>query len=101
MPIATPAYVLADNNVHDPDAYQEYIEKIAPTVATYGGKYLARGGEVVAISGNRRWQRVVLIQFPNKALAQAWIDAPELAPIHEMRKQHATTEMIILTGIPD
>ena len=94
-----PAYVLADNDVHDPKAYKQYIEQIAPTVAAYGGRYLARGGAVDVISGTRNWKRVVLIEFPDAATARAWIDDPTLAPIHDLRKQHATTEMIVLTGV--
>ena len=42
------AYVIIDINVHDPVRYEEYKKLAAPTVELYGGKYIARGGVVLA-----------------------------------------------------
>ncbi|MCI0825277.1 MAG: DUF1330 domain-containing protein, partial [Chloroflexi bacterium] len=34
------AYVIADIEVTDPAAFEEYRQKVAPMIAKYGGKYL-------------------------------------------------------------
>ena len=44
-----PAYLLLDIEVTDADAYAKYKELGPPTVAAYGGHYLARGGSVESL----------------------------------------------------
>ena len=45
------AYVLAQLDVHDPETFKRYREKVAPLVETFGGRYLVRGGEVTTLEG--------------------------------------------------
>lgn len=95
------AYLLANNDVHNPDGYAEYIKLITPTVESYGGRYLARGGVVNCISGPKDWHRMVLIEFPDYETVKAWLEDPDIAHIHELRETHATTEMVVLPGVPE
>ena len=47
-----PAYILADIEVTDAAKFERY-RAIAPAVIErYGGRYLARGGEAVALEGS-------------------------------------------------
>jgi uncharacterized protein (DUF1330 family) len=93
------AYVLVDNTVHDASAYAAYIEQIAPTVAEYGGEYLVRGGEVIYRDADWSPSRLVVIRFPDVAAAQRWIDAEELQHLHQMRRDHARSQMILIEGV--
>ena len=47
-----PAYIIVDITITDPVAYADYKELAAPTVAQYGGRYLARGGAVEILEGD-------------------------------------------------
>ena len=49
-----PAYLIAEVDVTDPAAYDEYRKIVPATIAKYGGKYLVRGGKVDAKEGG--WQ---------------------------------------------
>jgi uncharacterized protein (DUF1330 family) len=47
----TPAYVIVDIHVNDSPGYEEYKELAPPSIAAYGGKYLARGGKTEVLEG--------------------------------------------------
>lgn len=58
-----PAYVLLDIEVIDPVQYETY-KKLAPaTVASYGGRYLARGGKTETTEGDWKPNRLVILEF--------------------------------------
>ena len=38
------AYLIYDVDIHDPDGYGEFMERIKPLVESFGAKYLAHGG---------------------------------------------------------
>ena len=44
-----PVILIADAEVHDPEAYAEYLEKAPAFVKKHGGEYLARDGAFEAI----------------------------------------------------
>ena len=41
-----PAYVIAETDVHDQEQYDRYKAAAPETIAAYGGRYVARGGEL-------------------------------------------------------
>jgi uncharacterized protein (DUF1330 family) len=72
-----PAYLIVDAEVTDPVRYEEY-RKLAPAaIARFGGRYLARGGKSVTLEGGWAPKRVVVLEFPDLATAQAFYDSPE------------------------
>ncbi len=51
-----PAYLIADVvEVRDPDLYEPYKPLVPPTLATFGGGYVARSGAVTILEG--AWAR--------------------------------------------
>ena len=93
------AYILADNKIVNAEAYASYITAITASVEKFGGRYLVRGGQPVRRSGNRQWNRVVLIEFPSMEAAEAWLDDPNLASLHAMRETNAETQLVLLPGL--
>ncbi len=92
------AYVLVDNKINDPDGYAEYLQLVSTTVEKYRGQYLVRGGTIPYHDSNWLPERLVMIRFESTKQALAWIKAPELAAIHNMRKKYATSKMILVEG---
>ena len=45
-------YLIIDIAIIDQDAYGEFAERVPAVVEQYGGRYLVRGGEVVALAGD-------------------------------------------------
>lgn len=45
-------YVIADIEVLDRPSFEEYRELVPATIASYGGRYLARGGDTEVLEGS-------------------------------------------------
>jgi uncharacterized protein (DUF1330 family) len=93
------AYVIVDIEVTDLTRYEEY-KKLAPaTVAAYGGRYLARGGQTETLEGRWMPQRLVILEFDSVDRAKAWLNSPEYSPARQMRHQAAQTNMVVIEGV--
>jgi uncharacterized protein (DUF1330 family) len=72
-----PAFVIVEATLTDADGYvKEFIPPAAKAIAEAGGKYLARGGATVPLTGSPPPARFVLLQFESIDKAQAWWDSP-------------------------
>ena len=93
-----PAYVINDMDVTDPQLFEEYKKLSPPTVAQYGGKFLARGGRTETLEGAWSPRRLVILEFPDMASAQAWIDSPEYAPARRLRQRSSNSNIVLVEG---
>ena len=93
------AYVVVEIDIHDAETYERYKALVPPTIAAYGGRYLARGGAIETLEGEWKPARLVLLEFPSVERARAWWSAPEAASIKAMRQRSARTHMIVVAGL--
>ncbi|WP_354687811.1 DUF1330 domain-containing protein [Cupriavidus necator] len=93
------AYLIADVDITDPAAFEEYKREVPATEARYGGKYLGRGGPTKVLEGDWQPHRLVIVEFPDMESLLAWYDSPEYARLKTIRKQCAKTRMIALEGV--
>ena len=94
-----PAYVINDMVVTDPVLFEEYKKLSPPTVAQYGGRFLARGGSTDTLEGEWSPKRLVIIEFPSVAQARAWVDSPEYAPAKRLRQMTTISNLIVVEGV--
>ena len=94
-----PAYVINDMEVTDPELLEEYKKLSPPTVARYGGRFLARGGGIETLEGTWTPQRLVILEFPTLRQAKAWIDSDDYAPAKRLRQKSARSKLIVVDGI--
>ncbi len=92
-------YLVVDVTVHDPEMFKDYARKAQPYVEKYGGVYLVRGGEVEVQEGTWIPQRLVVVEFPSKENAKAFLADPGYLPVAAIRHEAASTNMIIVDGI--
>jgi len=97
-----PAYAIA--HLRTPTVNEEllcYLERIGETLNPYGGRFLVHGARVDVLEGE--WPgTVVIIEFPDRAMAHAWYASPAYQEILPWRTRHITGEVIIATGVaPD
>jgi uncharacterized protein (DUF1330 family) len=93
------AYLIADIDVHDPQAYEEYKAKALSTVKQFGGRYLARGGSQEVLEGSWTPTRLVLLEFPDMATLQAWYSSSEYAIAKPFRLANARSYVVALEGV--
>ena len=92
-------YIVVNVQVTDPARYAEYREKAPATIARYGGRYLARGGEVDVLEGDWNPQRLVILEFESIKRVDEWYNSPEYAPLKQLRGEAAVTEFVVVEGL--
>jgi len=91
-------YWIARVDVTNPDAYKKYVEGTAEAFAKYGAKFLARGGNTVALEGQARARNVV-IEFASLEQAKACYDSPEYQRARAHRVGAAEAELYLVEGV--
>lgn len=95
------AYVIAMIRVDDPETYKEYTSRTPPTVKKYGGKFLARGGEVDTVEGEPFNDRLVLLEFPSKQAIRDWFADPEYQAAAKYREASSEAHILVIDGVAD
>ena len=93
-----PAYLIANVDVRDPAAFAEYSKRVTPLVASFGGRYLVRGGETHAMEGELGRKRLVVVEFPTMDAARRFYDSPEYAPLLRQRLNCTASELALVEG---
>jgi uncharacterized protein (DUF1330 family) len=93
------AYVIAEVEVTDPAAYEEYRKLVPPIIAQYGGRFLVRGGQVETKEGGWSPGRLVVLEFPSLEQARRWYHSPEYAPALAIRLKAARAKLVIAEGL--
>ena len=93
------AYVIADLEVTDPVRYAEYRPRVGATVATYGGRFLVRGGPHEIVEGSWRPPRLVVLEFPSLARAREWYDSEEYRHPMAMRLAASNANLVFVEGV--
>lgn len=95
------AYVVVNVNVHDPEAYREYVSLAPPTVSAYGGRYLARAGHTEILEGGWTPSRLVILEFDSVGRAKEWLGSPEYRAVKHLRHRNATSDMVLIEGLTE
>ncbi len=95
------AFFLFDNvEVHDTDKLADYVEKVAPIVAKYGGGYRVVGGATKILEGQWSPTYPVIIEFESMEQAEAWYNSQEYGPMKWLRQSAVTCNGVLIEGVP-
>ena len=92
------AYVIAMIEVTDPEGYPAYASRTVASATPYGGEFLAKGGPQTVVEGSAK-PRTVIIRFPDRAAAEAWLISPEYLEIKPIGQASSTRDMLIVDGV--
>jgi uncharacterized protein (DUF1330 family) len=95
-----PGYVVAEVEVTDPTALQKYAAQAPQIVASHGGHYVVRGGDVQALEGEPPKGYFVVIGFDSVKKAREWYDSPEYSAIRSIRQGATKSRLFIVEGEP-
>jgi uncharacterized protein (DUF1330 family) len=90
-------YIIARIDVTDPEEYARYTAHTPTVAARFGGRFLVRGGQCVAVEGSGR-SRNVVIEFPDYASARAFYASPEYRAILPHALKGSERELVIVEG---
>lgn len=93
------AFVIASVEVTDPERYQRYMALTPAAVAAAGGRFLVRGGSPEALEGSLDRPRIVVLEFPDRAAANAFYASAQYQQAREHRLGAAEFTMIVVDGV--
>ena len=94
-----PAYVIVETDVHDPEQYERYKAASPGAVASGGGRFVARGGELAVLEGDWHPSRIVILEFPDLEAAKRWYASPEYEEAKALRAGAANLRMVAVQGV--
>ena len=93
------AYVISDLQVRDPELIVEYRTLAAESIALYGGRYLARYGQIEPVMGGWTPESIVIVEFPTMERAREWFDSVEYGPARAIAERALSRRLIIVDGV--
>jgi uncharacterized protein (DUF1330 family) len=91
------AYVVNEIWVNDLETFQTYSVQVPPTLAPFGGRYVARSGPTETLEGEPP-ARIVILEFPDRAAALAWRSSPAYRAILPIRDATSTSRVYVVDG---
>ena len=92
------AYLVLDLAIHDFPGFAPYIAAIPTFIAKHGGRYIVQGAEPTVLEGDWRPERVVVLEFPDRDAAQAFLGDPECQDLFRIRHETTTSRLLLVDG---
>ena len=89
-------YVIIDIKILDPRIYAEYVRRVPPIVKKFGGRYLARGGEITTVEGIWHPERVIILEFDSAEKVKEWFTSAEYNEVASLRQNSTITNAIMI-----
>ena len=90
-------YWVARVDVHNTEAYKDYVASNGVAFAKFGGRFLVRGGPPQCAVGTSR-SRNVVIEFPSYQAALDCWNSPEYQAARAKQQGGADTDLVIVEG---
>lgn len=94
-----PAYAVIDiGSISDPAGYAALVPKGGPSIAAFGGKFLARTDAITASDGTPP-QRIAIVAFDSLAKAKAWRASPAMQEIWAIQDKTSKSRIFFVEGL--
>ena len=90
-------YWIARVDVHNAEAYKNYVAANGAAFAKYGGRFLVRGGAFDTVSGTAR-QRNVVIEFPSRQAALDCWNSADYQAARAKQEGGAEIDLVVVEG---
>jgi len=92
------AYTVIRTQVHDPEAYSAFVERVTALMPEFGGEFVVRAGRCMTLEGEEP-DVVVIQRFPDMGSAQAYYDHPEYQEALSTVSGACTRKVVIVEGV--
>ena len=93
------AYVIADVTVTNEAQMVQYREWSTRAMHEFGAEVLVRGGNPATLEGAWHPQRVVVLKFKDRAMAQAYYDSATYTQARKVREGAGSIDMVVVDGV--
>jgi uncharacterized protein (DUF1330 family) len=92
------AYLVLDFCIQDLPGFRAYIADIPAVIEKHGGRYIVRGVEPTVMEGDWTPERMVILEFPARARAKAFLDDPDAQALFEIRHKTTRSKLVLVDG---
>ena len=92
------AYLVLDFSINDLAGFRRYIAEIPANIARHAGKYIVRGVPPTPVEGDWAPELMVIIEFPSRHNAEAFLADPEIVDLFKIRHQTTTSRLVLVNG---
>ncbi len=92
------AYLVLDLAIHDFPGFRPYIAAIPAFIARHGGRYIVQGVEATVMEGDWKPERMVVIEFPSREAAEAFLSDPDCQSLFRIRHETTTSRLVLVDG---
>ena len=92
------AYLVLDLSVNDFAGFKKYIDEIPAFIAKHGGQYIVRGVVPDTIEGDWTPERLVILEFPARGNAEAFLGDPDIQGLFKLRHATTTSRLVLADG---
>lgn len=92
------AYLVLDLTVNDFGRFRKYIAEIPAFIARHSGRYIVQGVQPTTIEGDWKPDRMVIIEFPARGNAEAFLGDSEIQELFKIRHETTTSKLVLADG---
>jgi uncharacterized protein (DUF1330 family) len=92
------AYLVLDLSVNNFGGFKKYIAEIPAFIAKHSGNYIVQGVQPTPIEGDWKPERIVIIEFPARNNAEAFLNDPDIQDLFKLRHETTTSRLVLANG---
>lgn len=92
------AYFVLDITVQDYARFKAYIDGIPAIIARHRGRYIVQGVQPTCLEGEWTHDRLVIIEFPDRAHAESLLNDPNAQQLFALRHATTTGRLLLADG---
>jgi len=92
------AYLVLDLSVNDLAGFRKYIAEIPAFIAKHSGKYIVQGAQPTTVEGDWKPDRMVILEFPEREKAEAFLNDPDTRDLFKVRHATTTSKLVLVDG---
>ena len=90
-------YAIVHLTITNPDSLAAYRDHAADALARHGGKVESAAKALTVLEGTPATPDLcAVLSFPDKAAAMAWIEDPDLAEVHALRRGAGRSDILLV-----
>ena len=99
-PEMTRVFLVLDLRVNDLRDFLPHIEAIPAFIARRGGRHASRGADPIVVEGDWSPRRLVILEFPSRGRAEAFLADPDSQDQFARRHRSTTSRLVLVEGEP-
>ena len=92
------AYLVLDFSITDIRGFLPYVDAIPAFIEKHGGRYIARGAEPTVMEGDWTPERMVILEFPSRENATAFLDDRDARTLFGLRHRTTISKLVLVDG---